>query len=118
MTKINIDDLTLGEIKQLSSFLNGKTSSKEHPFEIGKAYFIRTVTMTLVGKLEKVFDNELILSEASWVADSGRFNECLKYGLEKSTSSEVEPFCDEVIIGRNSIIDCTTWSHKLPKEVK
>lgn len=114
----NINDLTLGQIKELKELLTINQNNKSHPWETGKAYLIRTVTMTIVGKLEVVYDTELLLSEASWVADTGRFNAALKYGLDKSSNSEIEPFEDKVIIGRGSIIDATIWSHNLPKEVK
>lgn len=113
-----IEDLTIREFRELNNLFSAKTNSKEHPFEIGKAYFIRTVTMNLVGKLEKVFESELVLSDASWVADSGRFHDALSKGLEKQSNAEIEPFPNDVIIGRGSIIDATEFSHKLPKEQK
>jgi hypothetical protein len=82
-----------------------------HPFKIGEKYFIRTVTMYLVGKLEKVFDDELVLSGAAWVAHSGRFYNAIKDG-EKAID-EIEPFIDDVIVGRGSLIDMTKWDHDL-----
>ena len=83
---------------------------------MGKPYFIRTVTMTIVGKLEKVFNSELVLSTASWVADSGRFSDA----IQKGSLNEVEPFNfdENVVIGRHSIIDATVWCHDLPTEQK
>ena len=83
-------------------------------FEIGKQYFIRTATYHSVGRLVKVFPNELVLENASWVADSGRFNNALKTG----ELNEVEPFVAPVIIARGGIIDATEWNHDLPTEVK
>lgn len=109
--KIDINDLTLGQIKELTCGLNKKP---DNPYEIGKAYFIRTVTMHHIGIIEKVLDNEIILSSACWVADSGRFHDALKEG----TLMEVEPFIDNVIVGRNAIIDATLWSHDLPRSQK
>lgn len=85
-----------------------------HPWEVGKQYFIRTVTMFLVGKLEWVGDQELVLSSASWVADTGRFHDCLK----QFQFNEVEPFINDAIVGRGSIIDATEWTAKLPREQK
>lgn len=108
--KIDINDLTLGQIKELTSNIN----KSEHPYEIGKAYFIRTVTMNHIGVIEKVFDNEIVLSSASWIADSGRFHNALRDG----TLSEVEPFIGNVIVGRNAIIDVSCWSHDLPRAQK
>lgn len=87
-------------------------AQNKHPYKIGKPYFIRTVTMAIVGNLEQVFCNELVLSKASWVADTGRFSNA----INKGTLNEVEPFNfeEDVIIGRHSIIDATIWCHKLP----
>ena len=81
-------------------------------WQVGQAYFIRTVTMHSVGKLVSIDDKELVLSHASWVADSGRFHNALRDG----TLDEVEPFVTNVLINRNSIIDATIWGHELPKE--
>ncbi len=106
--KININDLTIGQLKELSLF---NQKGNEHPFEIGKTYFIRTVTMNHIGILKKVYDNELVLSDCSWIADSGRFHDALKSG----NLNEIEPFIDDVIIGRNSIIDMTHYRHEVPK---
>ena len=74
------------------------------PWEIGKKYFIRTVTMHLTGELVNVSQKELVLKNAAWIADSGRFNEALK---DITKCSEVEPFLNDVIVGRGSIIDAT-----------
>lgn len=82
-------------------------------WKVGESYFIRTVTMHCLGKLKAVLPEELLLEQASWVADSGRFHECLRTGK----LSEVEPFVNDVILNRSSIIDATIWQHVLPKEV-
>lgn len=47
---------------------------------IDKKWFFRTVTYHMVGKVIKTFGNFLQLEDASWVADSGRFMECIKNG--------------------------------------
>lgn len=88
---------------------------KTHPYQIGKNYLIRTVTMIQVGKLKKVFEKELVLSSASWIADTGRFSNCLKDG----TFNEVEPFPDgEIIVGREAIIDAVIFQHEPPNSQK
>ena len=81
---------------------------------IGENYFIRTVTMHLTGKLEKITDKELVLSNAAWIADSGRFYNSLKSG----NFSEIEPFVNNIIVNRNSLIDATVFSHPLPDNQK
>jgi hypothetical protein len=81
---------------------------------VGETYLIRTVTMMDVGRLVYIDDNELILAEASWIADSGRFNDAIKTGK----LNEVEPFDDEAIIGRGAIVDAVVWKNPLPKAQK
>ena len=85
------------------------------PYEVGKKYLIRTVTMTQTGRLTAVYNNELVLEDAAWIADTGRFNECFK---DPSVLKEVEPVSGKVIVGRNAIIDVFEWNHDLPREVK
>ena len=67
---INIDELTIKQIKHIQSLLKAPIEVS-HPYEIGKNYFIRTVTHHLVGRLIKVTSKELVLEEASWIADDG-----------------------------------------------
>jgi len=112
---MTLDELTIGDAKQLACMFGGKAVEFcTKPYKIGENYLIRTVTMIQVGRLEWVGDKEIVLSSASWVADTGRFNEAIKTG----NLNEVEPFTDDVIVGRGSIIDATIWTHKLPKEAK
>lgn len=84
-------------------------SRKEGPWEIGQRYFIRTVTMHLHGLLVDVTDKELVLMEAAWIADSGRF---WNFITGKSPPNEVEPFQPDkpVIVGRGSLIDAQQLS--------
>ncbi len=69
---------------------------------IGQDYHIRTVTMALHGKLVAVTPQELVLQDAAWIADSGRFADYMA-GKEPS---EIEPFPEgNLIVGRGSVID-------------
>lgn len=110
---MDIDNLTIKEIKHIQNLLKGP-SEPSHPFQVGQNYFIRTVTHHLTGRLLKVTSKELLLSDAAWIADDGRFHDALKTGSLK----EVEPFVDDVIVGRGSIIDACVWRHELPKAQK
>ena len=83
-------------------------------FQLGKAYLIRTVTFYYTGRLKQITSKEFVLEEAAWIADTGRFSECLKEGV----FNEIEPYKNDVIIPRDSIIDGTLWDHKLPRNVK
>ena len=80
----------------------------------GKAFFFRTVTYHLVGKVVAEHANGLLeLDEASWVADSGRFMQAIKNG----TLNEVEPV-GKAYINIKSVTDFFPWVHALPKEQK
>lgn len=108
---MNIDDLTVKEIKHIQSLLKGP-GEPSHPYEIGKNYFIRTVTHHLTGKLVRVTSKELVLQKAAWIADDGRFHDALKTG----SLNEVEPFPEDldVVVGRGALIDAVIWKHALP----
>ena len=112
---MNIDDLTYGELKKIAGLLN-ETGSTNHPFVIGKKYLIRTVTHIDIGELTFVGGKELVLVNASWVADTGRYHNAIKDGI----LNEVEPYPEDqpVIIGRGSLIDATEWLHALPRDQK
>ena len=77
-----------------------------YPWEIGTPYLIRTVTMINVGKLVFVGPTELVLTDAAWIADTGRFHDCLK---DPKAIKEAEPYVNDCIIGRGSICDATQW---------
>ena len=105
------------KLKDLMVLINalGNVNKKEPSlWVIGQFYFIRTVTMHLIGKLEVINDHELLLKNAVWVADSGRFN----YALKTGELSEVEPFLNNVLLNRDCIVDATIWNHPIPEEVK
>lgn len=86
------------------------------PWVIGANYFIRTVTYHYTGKLVAVYPTELVLIDAAWIADDGRFMQAVKSG----TFNEVEPFPDgaNVIVGRGSIIDAVEIPFVLPRVQK
>ena len=100
---MNLDELTLGQIKEINK-LTTNQDNQPHPFLVGEKYFIRTVTMALTGKLTWVGQQELVLTEAAWIADTGRFHNSMK---DQNNFGEVEPFVNDVILGRGAIIDCT-----------
>jgi len=110
---MKLDDLTLGEVKQLTAMLNGKFVT-DHPWAIGENYLIRTVTMIDTGRLVAVTEHELVIEDAAWVADTGRFSDA----VQKAIFGEVEPFPPgQVIIGRGSVIDAVRIK-QLPREQK
>jgi hypothetical protein len=110
---LDIDTLTIKEVKQIQSLLKGSESKAESPYQIGQSYLIRTVTLYYTGKVKRVTPKEIILEDAAWIADTGRFSDALKTGVLK----EVEPM-GEVIIGRGAVVDATKWNFALPKDQK
>lgn len=89
---------------------------KETPYIIGQKYLIRTVTMIYTGKLEQIFENELVLSSVAWIAETKRWTNSVLEGQ----FNEVEPYPKDakVIIGRGAILDATTVEWNLPVEQK
>lgn len=110
-----------GEIKKMTAMARevkkqlADARQPLHPFEIGKNYLVRTVTMINVGKCKGVKGDFLILSDASWIGDTGRFHECLR---RPGVFNEVEPFKFDVFISMRNIIDATLWPFMLPTEPK
>lgn len=91
-----------------------KTNVNSH-WKINSPYFIRTVTHHYTGVLVKVGPKEIVLKDAAWIADDGRFADALRTGC----FNEVEPFPDgEVIIGRGAILDAFVVNFSLPREQK
>ena len=100
-------------VEKLLDVKDDQWNGDETPFVTGKAYFIRTVTYHMLGKIERISGNFLVLSDASWIADSGRFNEA----IAKGNLNEIE-YVGDAILGIQTIVDAFPWSHKVPKESK
>lgn len=111
---MEIDKMTVGEIKEIKSMFGGCTAQDSNPYRVGEKYLIRTVTHYYIGVLKAVYQQELLLSSASWIADTGRYYDALK----KGTLNEVEPIIGDAIIGRGSIIDAVQWAYDVPKDQK
>jgi len=113
---MSIENMTIKEAREIAALFQTGKSNSTQPYEIGKAYLIRTVTHIDIGIVKYVGDQEIVLSDASWIADTGRYHDALKGGPSKL--NEVEPYLDDVIIGRAAVIDATLWGHKVPREQK
>jgi hypothetical protein len=88
---------------------------KDGPWVINEFYAIRTVTMINHGRLVEVTPNELVLTEAAWIADTGRFSDFVNGKIDPS---EVEPFPQDqpVIVGRGALIDAVILRKKFDKQ--
>jgi hypothetical protein len=121
MAKVNVDELTIDGtvyVPKDKVKREAPAGDKSNPYmEPGKVYFIRTVTHYFTGRLIWVGNQEIVIEDACWIADTGRFNEFLKDG---SKANETEPFPAgaEVVIGRGSIIDMVEFSSGLLLGVK
>lgn len=81
---------------------------------VGEKFFFRTVTYHLTGKVKRIIGMGILeLEDASWIADSGRFMQCIKEGK----LNEVEPV-GKAYINITTVTDFFPWKHKLPTEQK
>lgn len=104
---MNTNELTIGQAREIAAMFNQQNTnlnlaSSDHPWEIGAVYLIRTVTMIDLGRVVRVTHQEIVLEDAAWIADTGRFADA----LTKCEFNEIEPFPDgKVIVGRAAVID-------------
>ena len=85
------------------SCADSKGAEATNPYVIGTNYFIRTVTHHYTGELVNVYEHELVLKNAAWIPDDGRFTQA----VEKGEFLEAEPYPAErlVIINRGALLD-------------
>ena len=110
---MNINDLTLGQLKEIQS-IGVSSGNQETPFQIGEKYLFRTVTHIEVGRVKRIIGQFVELEDASWIADTGRYHDCLVNG----TFSEIEPYPLYTGVNTQSLINYAPWPHDLPKEQK
>jgi hypothetical protein len=88
-----------------------KTEKIDSPIRVGNSVFIRAVTMYYTGCIIAITKDEIVLDDAAWIADTGRFSD----GLKSGNFNEIEPYTGPVAIGRGAIVDVTSWPHDLPR---
>jgi len=111
---LNIDSLTVGEIKEISKMIGGGTSCKKRITKDGDKIFIRTLTYHYTGRVVCETDDVIILKDGAWIADSGRFMDAISNG----TLKEIEPIEACLKILKQNISDIIEWKHDLPKNQK
>ena len=103
---MNINELTIGQAREIAALFPQTQQQQAQPLQpyvIGKHYQIRTVTMIYTGRVIDVGSQELVIDDACWIADTGRYADSL---VNAATYNEVEPYPDgPVIIGRGAILD-------------
>jgi hypothetical protein len=70
--------------------------------------------MHYVGRVAAIESDHVLLTDASWVADSGRFSEALATGR----LNEVERVPGVALVGRGAIVAAFEWRHALPVETR
>ena len=84
--------------------VDGKEKSLSNEFmEIGKVYAFRTVTMIYTGRIKDISANEVLIDEAAWIPDSGRWAAF----VDKGEHNEAEPYTRPVILSRGAFLDVT-----------
>lgn len=106
-----LESLTIAEAREIAALFSAQVpqlkSACSHPYEVGQPYLIRTVSMIDTGRVVAVTDQEIVLEDAAWIADTGRFSDAIK----SAEFAEVEPFPDgKVIVNRSAVIDAVKIS--------
>lgn len=89
-------------------------TNNSNPLQVGNSVLVRTVTHYYTGRIREFNAESILLEDAAWIADTGRWSQALETGA----LSEVEPFLDAVLVFRGAGVDVTHWKHPLPREVK
>ena len=112
---MDINDLTIRQVKEISDMVKGTGGcpGQRHGFEVGKKYFIRSVTHHYLGVVEEICDLCIILKKVAWIADDGRFNKALQGEWDKDSEHEPYPQDTPVQIFYGAILDASEWNHKL-----
>lgn len=91
-------------------------SDLDKVFKPGVKYLVRTVAYYTLGEVVDVVDRFVIFKNASWVADTGRFHQCVASG--KLMEVECYPPELSVSVHADSVCDACEWVHPLPTESK
>jgi hypothetical protein len=113
---MKMDDLTIGEVKELTRMFSAQKGQESHSFRLGKIVFIQTVTHYFSGRLMAVTDSDVVLEDAAWIADTGMFSDAMK---AIDALIEVEPFPGSYVVCRGAIVGfCEPAWDVLPRSKK
>jgi len=96
------------------------TGSKQREMKMAKKIernvLIQTVTHYYTGRVVGEYESEFVLTDASWIPDTGRFSDFMLSGV----ANEVEPLPAGVVvsISRGAIVAVIEWYHPLPRTKK
>ena len=114
---MDIKSMTVGEAMQIAAMFGATKNAGASAYDalVGRGVFVRAVTNHFTGRLVAVTDGELVIEDAAWIADSGRWSSALVSGV----LGEIEPYPDgRVIVSRGAVVDVCEWPHALPRGVK
>ena len=103
LAQLSVDELKAAIAKK-------QEPAQGSPLVVGGKVFIHTVTYAYIGKVEAITDQEVVLSNGGWVADTGRFGEF----LTKNKPNEFEKVVDNFSVARGSIVSSFLWKGELP----
>lgn len=90
-----------------------KKNKSVNPLTVGSRVIIRTVSYHYTGVVLEILDTgDILLDDAAWIADSGRWADALATGR----LSEVEPYPGPCLVMRGAICDVAPWAHALPRQ--
>jgi len=79
---------------------------------LGQKVIVRTVTHFHIGTLVAIEGQWLMLDDALWVANTGRWHQA----LEEGKVEEADPFPGRVWVNAYGVIDITPWPHDVSRE--
>ena len=106
------DTLTVAQAMEIAAQFSGQPCKPQacgHPWPLNVPFEIRTATLFYAGQIIEVYDHEIVMIGASWVADEGRFTQAQATGVFDEV--EMLPPGRRLIIGRGSIVS----GNELPK---
>lgn len=109
---MNLDELTIGQARELRAALGGRRKAEMLPFKPGEKLLIRTVTMIQLGVVVAIGRDFIIMRDGGWVADTGRFGEMLATGK----LNEFERAPSWFGVGRGAVVDFWPWPHAIPEK--
>ena len=113
-------DMKLSDLVAIVSALGSgfKTSNQDFPLEVGTKVYLHTATFAYVGVLVEKGPTYLVLKEASWIADTGRFSAFAKGEFDDRSEIEVLPRDSLKVVAVGGLISAMPFLGELPKVSK
>ena len=103
-------------LKDLRELIGAEPESTALDQFIGQPIIVRTVTMIQTGRLKSHDRHFLVLTDAAWIADTGRWADAL---AGRAPFGEIEPFPNgDVLVGIGAVIDLAALSIDPPRDQK